>query len=68
MNNSLLCRLFGHKIVVSKKYVTQIKEFECTRCKTQFTEDGYGHPVKLTDRLKRYNEMFASYYQEKQLS
>lgn len=62
------CKLFGHKYRITRRYESQLKEFECAQCKKQFTLDGYGHYTPLTPRLKKLNQTFEHYYSTKRLA
>lgn len=62
------CKLFGHKYIITKRYASQLKEFECAHCKKQFSLDGYGRYTPLTPKLKRFNQVFEAYYTAKQLA
>ena len=61
----LACKLFGHKYRITKRYESNIKEFECAHCKKQFTLDGYGHYTPLTPKLRRINEVYENFYLKK---
>lgn len=61
------CKLFGHKYRITKRYASNLKEFECAQCKKQFTLDGYGHYTPLTPKLKKVNELFENFYSKKRL-
>lgn len=61
------CKLFGHKYRITKRYASNLKEFECAQCKRQFTLDGYGHYTPLTPKLKKSNEIFENFYSKKRL-
>ena len=60
--SDLQCKIFGHKYRITKRYSSNIKEFECARCKKQFTLDGYGHFTPLTPKLRRINEVYENFY------
>lgn len=59
-----ICKIRGHKIDSVPTENIQIKEFECNRCKSQFTTDGYGRMVKLTRFWKQNNLLFESYFRK----
>jgi len=60
--SNLQCKVFGHKYRITKRYESNIKEFECANCKKQFTLDGYGHYTPLTPKLRRINEVYENFY------
>ena len=59
------CKLFGHKYIITKRYESNLKEFECSHCKKQYTLDGYGHYTPLTPKLQRINEVYEEFYMRK---
>lgn len=59
------CKIFGHKYRITKRYASNLKEFECAHCKKQFTLDGYGHYTPLTPKLRRVNEVYENFYTKK---
>lgn len=59
------CKLFGHKYRITKRYESNLKEFECSQCKKQYTLDGYGHYTPLTPKLRRINEVYEEFYMRK---
>jgi len=61
------CKLFGHKYRITKRYESNLKEFECAQCKKQFTLDGYGHYTPLTPKLRKVNEVYNNYFTAKRL-
>ncbi|HBT09316.1 MULTISPECIES: hypothetical protein [Leeuwenhoekiella] len=56
------CKIFGHTYSVLRHYQTNQKEYECTHCKKQFTEDEYGQLAPLTPKLRRINEVMEKFY------
>lgn len=54
-----LCSLFGHRYVETKKVNSHFKEFECSNCKIQVTNDSRGQKIMLTSRLKEVNETLS---------
>jgi hypothetical protein len=63
--SNLQCKVFGHKYRITRRYESNIKEFECANCKKQFTLDGYGHYTPLTPKLRRINEVYENFYTRK---
>lgn len=61
----IACKIFGHKYRITKRYQSNIKEFECAHCKKQYTLDGFGHYTPLTAKLKRVNEVYENFYTRK---
>lgn len=63
--STFACKIFGHKYRITKRYESNIKEFECAHCKQQYTLDGFGHYTPLTEKLKRVNEVYENFYTRK---
>mgnify|MGYP005996936791 CR=1 FL=1 len=59
------CKVFGHKFRITKRYQSNMKEFECCNCKKQYTLDASGHYTPLTPRLRQINEVFENFYLRK---
>lgn len=62
---TVTCKIFGHKYRITKRYESNLKEFECSNCKKQYTLDGYGHYTPLTPKLRRINEVYEKFYMRK---
>lgn len=60
----LRCKLFGHRYELTAKHHFQINEYRCSRCKKEFTDDGYGKKVLLTEYWKQNNNRFKTYLNE----
>ncbi len=63
--NKLLCSVFGHRYIVTRKVTAHIKEFECVCCKKQVTIDVTGNLASLTPQLREINETLAMLHQKK---
>lgn len=50
------CSLLGHRFVETKKVNNHFREFECSTCKMQVTNDSKGQKITLTSKLKEINE------------
>lgn len=61
----LLCSVFGHRFIVTRKVTAHIKEFECSCCGKQVTIDVKGNLASLTPQLKEINETLAMLHQKK---
>ncbi|TVZ52316.1 hypothetical protein [Dokdonia sp. Hel_I_53] len=59
------CKIFGHKYRITKRYESNMKEFECANCKKQYTLDGFGHYTPLTPKLRHINEVYENFYTRK---
>lgn len=67
MMNKLLCSIFGHRFIVTKKVTAHIKEYECACCNKQVTIDVQGNLASLTPQLKEINETLAILHQKKMM-
>jgi len=61
----ILCSVFGHRFIVTRKVTAHIKEYECTCCGKQATIDVKGNLASLTPQLKEINETLAMLHQKK---
>lgn len=55
------CKLTRHTLREISGNTLYAKEFECSKCKQQYTTDGYGKLVRLTQYWKENNKYFASF-------
>lgn len=60
------CKLTGHILKEITSDSIYMKEFECSKCKQQYTTNGYGKLVKLTKYWKENNQYFASFIENKE--
>lgn len=56
MGKKIVCSIFGHHYVETKKVNIHFSEYECSYCKVQATNDRIGHKTTLTNELKEINE------------
>jgi hypothetical protein len=61
----LLCLLFGHKFMTTKFVTDHFKEFECTVCHLQVTNDLAGETVSLTQEHREINEALISLHKKR---
>ncbi|HPW97867.1 MAG TPA: hypothetical protein PK218_04845 [Flavobacterium sp.] len=59
VSKNLICILFGHHYVEIKKVNNHFKEFECSHCKLQATNDIKGKKTALTTELKDINKTLS---------
>lgn len=55
----LFCYLIGHNLKRSKKITNHIDEYQCIRCRLEFTNNREGSIVKTTKNLKERNEVLS---------
>ncbi|HMI06511.1 MAG TPA: hypothetical protein VK528_03115 [Flavobacterium sp.] len=65
LRGKLLCSFFGHKFITTKYVTDHFKEFECSVCHLQVTNDITGHKVSLTEEHRQINEALISLYQKR---
>ncbi|GEL11391.1 hypothetical protein SAMN05192550_2558 [Flavobacterium glycines] len=68
ISKKIVCSIFGHKIVTSRNITNHLKEYRCTVCKMELTNDEEGYITYLTPELKEVNEALVSFYQKKLLA
>jgi len=59
------CKLTGHVLKEISTDSLYIKEYECSKCKQQYTTNGYGKLVKLTKYWKENNQYFVPFLEQK---
>ena len=63
----LLCSLFGHKFRPVKSTITH-REFECTVCKLQATNDLDAESVSLKDEFREIHNALLSAHRNRRLN
>ena len=66
-SKKVLCSIFGHKIITSRNITNHMKEYRCTVCNMELTNDEEGDITYLTPELKEINEALVYFYQKKLL-
>lgn len=66
-SKKIFCAIFGHKIVTSRNITNHLKEYKCTVCEMELTNDDEGSVTFLTPELKEVNEALVTFYQKKLL-
>jgi hypothetical protein len=67
-SHHLFCFFFGHKIITTRNVTNHFKEFKCTICHIELTNDEKGQKTFLTPELKDINETLFSLYQKRHSS
>jgi hypothetical protein len=62
------CSIFGHRIVTVKNVTGHFKEYKCTVCQVEMTNDLQDRKMFLTPKLKEINETLSNHYNRKNLS
>ena len=63
--SSLVCTVFGHDYIVTRKVTNHINEYRCSHCGREVAENDTGHLEVLTQKLKRTNSILATFFQKK---
>lgn len=61
----MLCTIFGHKFVIAKNITEHFKEFECSCCHIEATNDLNGQKIFLTDEHREINDTLINFYQKR---
>jgi hypothetical protein len=64
-NKSNLCAIVGHKFITTRNVTNHFKEYKCTNCQLELTNDAKGHPHFLTPELREINETLMSLYNKR---
>ena len=62
------CSIFGHKIVTVRNVTNHFKEYRCTCCNVELTNDLQDKKNLLTPQLREINETLFNHYNRKNLS
>ncbi|WP_300566451.1 hypothetical protein [Flavobacterium sp.] len=62
LTKRILCSLFGHKLVTTRNVTAHFKEYKCTSCHLELTNDDKGMKTFLTPELRDVNETLFSFY------
>ena len=65
LNKKLLCSLFGHRFITSRSVTNHFKEYKCTVCKLELTNNEKVEITSLTPELKEINETLIGFYKKK---
>jgi hypothetical protein len=65
LNKKILCSLFGHRFITTRNITNHFKEFKCTICHLELTNDENGQKTFLTPELKKINETLNRFYKKK---
>lgn len=67
-SRKILCSLLGHKIIKTRNVTNHFKEYKCSVCGLELTDDLKGHKTFLTPELKDINEALIRLDKKKHLS
>ena len=58
----LWCSFFGHQFITTRNVTNHFKEYKCSMCGLELTNDIHGHTIYLTKELKDINEILNRLY------
>ncbi len=61
----LICSVFGHKIITTKKVTYHFREYKCSICGMEMTNNQEGQKIFLTPELKYMNKILNKLYDKK---
>lgn len=67
-SGKFFCSFFGHKMVTTRNVTNHFKEYKCSCCGLELTNDLKGHKTFLTPELKEINETLMNIYQKRHFS
>lgn len=68
ISRKILCSFFGHKMIIIRNVTNHFKEYKCSVCDIELTNDLKGHKTFLTPELKDINETLFNIYQKRHFS
>lgn len=68
LSSKILCSFFGHKIITTRNVTNHFREYKCSVCGLELTNDLKGRKTYLTPELKDINETLNSLYKKKHYS
>jgi len=63
--SKMWCFLFGHQLVTTRNVTNHFKEYECSMCHLELTNDEKGRRIFMTPELKDINETLILFYQKR---
>lgn len=61
----LWCSIFGHQFITTRNVTNYFKEYKCSKCHLELTNDENGRKIFLTPELKDINETLVLFYQKR---
>lgn len=63
--SQLLCKFFGHKLIISKNITNHIQEYKCVKCGMEMTDTADGFLERLTPKFKETNNYIAQIHKRR---
>ena len=60
------CRVFGHKLKVSKSITNHVHEYQCKKCGMEMTDTADGLLARLTPKFKETNAYLAKIHRKRE--
>jgi hypothetical protein len=67
-SSKIFCSIFGHKIITTRNVTNHFREYKCSLCGLEMTNDLHGHKIFLTPELKDINETLNTLYRKRNYS
>jgi hypothetical protein len=64
-SNKIICSVIGHKIVKTRNVTNHFREYKCSICGLELTNDLEGHKISLTPELKNINEILINHFKKR---
>jgi hypothetical protein len=67
ISTRLFCFFFGHRIITTRNITHHFKEYKCTVCSLELTNDEKGNKTYLTPELKDINHTLEIFFSKNNL-
>lgn len=65
LKGKVWCSLFGHHFETSRSVTNHFKEYKCSVCQHEITNDEKGHKISLTPKNRIINDTLVHFYQKR---
>lgn len=65
LTGKVWCCFFGHHYVTSRNITKHFKEYQCSVCRHELTNDENGHIVSLTPKHRHINDTLDYFYRKR---
>lgn len=65
LTKKILCSILGHRFIITRVITNHFKEYKCTVCQLELTNDDKGEKTFLTPELKEINETLIGFRNKK---
>lgn len=67
-SNKIICSVIGHKIIKTRNVTNHFREYKCSICGLELTNDLEGHKIFLTPELKNINEILNNHFKKRNIT